>query len=138
MTCFFNFRPDEEKLKEFYSALQKESKHLQQILKCSDAVLSRIDEPKMVYQASECFHEAEKCMFTYLEAYNLARSPIIKEYCLLRYKEALDIRTVTSQYLPTISVDGRNKNSKILKNRLIEKLFEESKSEKYHLEDFYS
>lgn len=128
MGCFGQFTPHNDGFEKFRAALRTEPKTIRCLIECSDRLLFRMTPQQMIYCASDCFNETDECMFNYFKAYELTKNPLVQEYCLLKYKETLDTRTVVSRYLP------QTKAKNIIE--LIDKLFEESRSEKYHPEDF--
>lgn len=137
MACF-EFYNYYDKFKDFYMALEKEPEIVKLLIKCSDKILSTMTAQQMIYSASDCFNKTEECMFNYLKAQEHAQNLIVKEYCKLKYKEALDARNVISKYLPATQVKiGKNDSYETLRKKLIDHLFRESKSEKYHQDDFF-
>ncbi|MGB9707827.1 MAG: hypothetical protein ACPLXC_00665 [Candidatus Pacearchaeota archaeon] len=121
---FFNEENEENQFKDIHTFLKKEYEIVKNLIEFSDRLLLRMTAPRMEYDAALCFSEAEECMTNYRLAIKSAINGIIKRYCRFKYKEALDIRTVTSKYLP----ETRARNLK----QLINKLYKESKDEEYH------
>lgn len=128
--CFGQFFPnsEENQFKDISELLEKESPLVKNLILFSDKILLRMTAQRMVYDALQCFSEADECMYSYLMAIPLTSSEAIKKYCKFKYKEALDVRTVTSKYLPVIKA----RNIK----QLIDKLYKESKDEEYHPRNF--
>ncbi|MEM2933191.1 MAG: hypothetical protein QW622_03240 [Candidatus Pacearchaeota archaeon] len=125
---FPNDEDDEEnQFKDILELLEKESPLVKNLIMFSDRILLRMTPQRMIYDALQCFSEADECMYNYLMAISVASSEVIKKYCYFKYKEAIDVRTVVSKYLPIIKA----RNSE----QLINKLYKESKKEEYHLRD---